>query len=318
MSIHNELRTSLPRHGRQLPSRAAIRRAAPLVVAFMLMGCGGATRRATVPHGKTTTTSASIAAPSHVERLVVAERGNISMVSRGGCVATVRTSDSGGDELRVRCPKPERLVAWFDGADRVLAGFAYEAVKDDDDEEVALPAAKVLTNGKTFKIAQKADVEKLAKEVSALSAELALSERPAPGPDSPSGWQMLHVSGPARVLFAGNPAKGAFDARVSTNGQYLCEFVTNVGDGQMRATKSGWLEPATATKAIDEVLAPFAALGPSESSKSTYAAGMKSGAETRSNASSTAAVLERFTQMQEALGDACLPEIEVEPAQIGL
>jgi hypothetical protein len=310
MSILNEPRTLC----RQVRSRAAT--VAPLLVAFVLMGCGGATRRASVPHGKTTTTSASIAAP--IDRLVVAERGNISMVSRGGCVATVHTSATGGDELRVRCPKAERLNAWFDGADKVMAGFAYEPVKDDDEEEIALPAAKVLTGGKTLKVTQKADVQKLAREVSALSAELALAEEPAPGPDSASGWQMLHVSGPARVLFAGTPAKGAFDARVSTNGQYLCEFVTNVGDGAMKASKSGWLEPATASKAIDEVLAPFAAVGPTEKSKSTYAAGMKGGAETRSNASSTAAVLERFTQMQEALGDACLPEIEVEPAQIGL
>ncbi len=296
--------------------RSRIAKATPVLVAFVLLGCGGATRRASTPHGKTTTTAASIPAPK-VERLVVAERGNIAMVSRGGCVATVHTSDAGGDELRVRCPKPERIAAWFDGADKVLAGFSYEPVKHDDDDEVALPAAKVLTaGGKTMRITNKADVQRLASEVAALSTELALAEEPVPGPDSASGWQMLHVSGPAKVLFAGTPAKGAFDARVSTNGQYMCEFVTNVGDGPMRASKSGWLEPATASKAIDEVLGPFAAVGPAEKAKSTYAAGMKGGAETRSNASSTAAVLERFAQMQEALGDACLPEIEVEPTQL--
>jgi hypothetical protein len=49
------------------------------------------------------------------------------------------------------------------------------------------------------------------------------------------------------------------------------------------------------------------------------AAGTKGGAEQRSNAAPTAAVFERFEQMQEALGDACLPELEPPSGpQIGL
>jgi hypothetical protein len=121
---------------------------------------------------------------------------------------------------------------------------------------------------------------------------------------------MLHVMGPAHVLLAGTPARGVFEARVSTNGQYMCEFITNVGDEPMRATKSGWLTPGTASRAIDEVLGPFNAVEGNEPAKTTFAAGTKAGAEQRSNFVSTAAVFERFSEMQDALGDACLPELE--------
>jgi hypothetical protein len=287
------------------------------VLLGLVLGCGGATRGASVPHSKTTTTAAVVTA--HMDRLVVAEKGSVSMVARDGCMATVNTSESESgaqDELRVRCPKPERLEAWFNAADRVMATFAFVPV-DDEENEVQLPAAKILTaGGRTFKVARPADVRRLAGEVRALAAELASTEQPTPGPASPAGWQMLHVSGPAHVLFAGTPARGVLEARVSTNGQYLCEFVATVGDGPMRATKSGWIPPATATRAIDEVLLPFNALDPQERARTTYAAGTKEGAETRTNASSTAAVFERFASVQDALGDACLPELE--PPQVGL
>jgi hypothetical protein len=234
----------------------------------------------------------------------------------------VHTSEGeigGEDELRVRCPKPERMQAWFDGADRVMAGFQYEVVKDED-EEVTLPAAKILTtSGKQLKVTRPEDVRRLLAEVRALSAELAHSEQPTPGPASEDGWQMLHVAGPAHVLFAGTPAHGEFEARMSTTGQYYCEFVTDIGDGPMRASKSGWISPAVASRAIDEVLGPFTEVAPHESTNSTYAAGTKNGAETKSNVASTAAVFERFAQIQEALGDACLPELEPPPpSQIGL
>jgi hypothetical protein len=247
------------------------------------------------------------------------------MVARNGCLATVQTSEDepgAHDELRVRCPKPERLKTWFEGTDRVLATLAVEPIREDGEEEgeVTLPAAKLLTTGgKTLRIVKPGDIEKLAAEVKALSAELASSEQVQPGPPSADGWQMLHVTGPAHVLFAGTPARGIFDARVSTNGQYFCEFMTSVGESPMRATKSGWLAPATASRAIDEVLGPFSAVDPSESPKTTYAAGTKNGAENLANASSTAAVFERFSQIQDALGDACLPELETPSTpQIGL
>ncbi len=283
-------------------------------LAALLTACGGSTRRASSPHSQTTTTAAMVA--PRVERLVVADRGSISMVARGGCVATVRTSEGeagGHDELRVRCPKPERMKAWFDGADRVTATLALEPIRDEDedDDKIALPAAKLLTeSGRTLRVVKPADVDKLAAEVNGLIAELASTEQVSPGPESAKGWQMLHVMGPAHVLFAGTPARGVFEARMSTNGQYMCEFITDVGDGPMRATKSGWLSPSTASKAIDEVLGPFNAVGPDENSKTTFAAGTKAGAEQRSNAVSTAEVFDRFAQVQEALGDACLPELE--------
>jgi hypothetical protein len=249
-----------------------------------------------------------------IERLVVAERGSISMVARGGCVAMVRTAESETathDELRVRCPKPERLKTWFEGADRVTATLALEPIRDDDDDDDKLPVAKLLTaSGRALRVVKPEDVEKLAAEVRALSAELAAAEQVSPGPASANGWQMLHVVGPAHVLLGGSPARGVLEARVSTNGQYMCEFITTVGDGPMRATKSGWLAPHAASHAIDEVLGPFNAVEPNEAPNATFAAGTKAGAERRSNSVSTAAVFERFATMQEALGDACLPELE--------
>ncbi|HVH44831.1 MAG TPA: hypothetical protein VM925_20900, partial [Labilithrix sp.] len=78
-----------------------------------------------------------------IERLVVADRGTISMVARGGCLATVNSSEGeagGHDELRVRCPKPERMKAWFEGADRVAASLALEPAKEDEDDDIKLPA----------------------------------------------------------------------------------------------------------------------------------------------------------------------------------
>lgn len=292
-----------------------------VAVLGLLLGCSGATRNASPQRpGEATVTAASIA--PRIERLVVADEDDIAMVARGGCVATVHASDSQlvEDELRVRCPKPERMHAWFDGADRVMAGFQYELVKDEEEEEVTLPAAKVLTtSGKTLKVKRPEDVQRLLAEVRALSEELARSEQPTPGPASEDGWQMLHVAGPAHVLFAGTPAHGDFEARMSTNGQYYCEFVTDVGDGPMRASKSGWISPSVASRAIDQVLGPFTEVAPHEAPTSTYAAGTKNGAEKKSAASSTAAVFERFAEIQEALGDACLPELEPPPpTELGL
>ncbi len=286
-----------------------------------ISACGGTSRRAAVPHTQTTLTAATVA--PRVERLVVVEKGAVSMVARGGCVAMIRTAENEAgthDELRVRCPRPERMRTWFDAADRVTATLALEPMDADEDADERdpskLPAAKMLTaSGKAFRTTRPEDAAKLVAEVRALSAELAQSEQVAPGPASANGWQMLHVMGPAHVLLAGTPAHGVFEARMSTNGQYMCEFITNVGDGPMRATKSGWLTPATASKAIDEVLGAWSGLEPDAKPSSTFAAGTKSGAEQQSNQASTAAVFERFSEVQDALGDACLPELEAPSTQ---
>jgi hypothetical protein len=244
--------------------------------------------------------------------MVVADKGLVMMVERDGCLAQVRTSEGqagGNDELRVRCPKQERIRAWFSQIDQVTAGFELKRANDQQDEDMALPGAKVLTaNGNVLQIVRPEDVKRLAGEMGAFAAELASAEQPAPGPASPAGWQMLHVTGPAHVLFAGTPARGVLEARVSTNGQYLCEFVANVDDSPMRATKSGFIRPQTAAHAIDEVLGPFNA--DAAGTGTTYAAGVRGGTETRSNAHTTRAVFERFAQVQDALGDACLPELE--------
>jgi hypothetical protein len=278
--------------------------------------CGGATRRASSPQGKATTTAASIDRPN-IERMVVADKGLVTMVERDGCLAQVCTSEGQAgvnDELRVRCPKQDRIRAWFAQIDKVTAGFELRRANDEEeDEEMKLPGAKVLTaNGNVLQIVRPDDVKRLAGEMGTFAAELASVEKPTPGPASPAGWQMLHVTGPAHVLFAGTPARGVLEARVSTNGQYYCEFVANVDDSPMRATKSGYIKPQAAAHAIDEVLGPFSAS--EERTGTTYAAGVRGGTETRSNPHTTRAVFERFAEVQDALGDACLPELEA-PAE---
>lgn len=125
---------------------------------------------------------------------------------------------------------------------------------------------------------------------------------------------MLRVSGPARVMLGGKPTAGNLEARMSTNGQYLCEFTASTRGGPVRATKSGWVSPNLATTAIDEVLSPFADVGRSERRPSTFASGTAGGAERLANPASTAAVFKRFAAVQDALGDACLPELDAPPA----
>jgi hypothetical protein len=294
--------------------------ACTLLVLTLCSGCRGATHQVASPQAPAETTAATLSV--RIDRVLVAEGDEVSLVSRGGCVALVRTMDragGGSDELRLRCPKPERMAAWFDATDRelhriALAPVAKRSAKEEDDDAPTPPTAKVLTaKGDTLQVVKAADIKKLSSVVKALSAELAAAEEVAPGPASPGGWQMLRVLGPAHVVFAGAPAHGVLEARVSTNGQYLCEFFANVGDGPLHATKSGWLSPTAAAHAIDEVLVPFAAAaagGEEQQPKGGYAAATSAGSERHGSAATTAAVFERFAQVQDALGDACLPELE--------
>jgi hypothetical protein len=316
-----------------VPSRSDARQSDPHTVilttclmglAMLVPGCGGATQNASAPHGRTSTTSGTLG--QRVDRLLVSEGSEVLLVTRGGCVALVRTIEGGtgsSDELRVLCPKPERLAAWFDAADKVIARIPLAPIRpasarkrehnehNEDDADDDAPMAKVLTaSGQTLRVVAPADVKKLSVHVHALSAELAAAENVSPGPASPAGWQMLHVMGPAHVVFAGTPAHGVFEARMSTTGQYLCEFLATVGDGPLRATKSGWLSPAKAMHAIDEVLVPFKGLDANDKSSGGYAAATGAGGERRSSPASTAAVFERFSHVQDELGDACLPELE--------
>jgi hypothetical protein len=255
-------------------------------------------------------------------RVLVAEKGSIVMVARDGCVAAIASvnEDKGeAEEMRVRCPKPERLKAWFASVDKLTATIPVEPVSDDSPDELQLPAAELVTSkGTVVLVKERADAERLLGEVRALSAELASAEMPAPGPTSANGWQLLRVSGPAHVFMGGNPMTGNLDARMSTNGQYLCEFVTNNEDGPIRASKSGWIAPTVASRAIDEVLSPLADVGSAERRATTFAVGVAGGSEHRANAASTAAVFQRFGLVQDALGDACLPELDPPSNQVGL
>jgi hypothetical protein len=303
---------------------ANVRWLAVLGAGLFATGCGSATRHASSPHGTTTTTAAEMEGGMRIDKVLIAEPHRVAMVARSGCVSTMRTSSEGrgDDELRVRCPKKDRIDRWMIAAAGVTGKMTLEPAPDDEDDpklDRSQPFAKILlTSGKLMQITKSSDVARLTSEVRALDGELASAEQPAPGPASPSGWQMLHVTGPAHVLFAGAPARGVLEAKVSTSGQYLCEFVTGGNDGAMRATKSGWIPAKSAAHAIDEVLAPFNAAGGGEGSRS-FAAGVQNGQEQKSNVASTGAVFERFAEVQEALGDACLPELEgPSPQAIGL
>lgn len=288
----------------------------------VLAGCGGASRNASPPHSEATLTAASIEGAGRVEKILVADKGSVSVVERDGCMATVHNEN----ELHTRCAKPERMKAWFDGTDKNLAKVGVETMtkeqiklEDDVPIDVNTPSAKMLTaNGKALRVTKATDVAKLNADVRALADELAGAEDVTPGPATANGWQMLHVSGPAHVMFAGTPTRGVLEARMSTNGQYLCEFTTN----GTKATKSGWIKPASAARAIDVVLGPWSAQtsgGSGAAEHPSFAAGTKGGTEQKSNAAATAAVFSLFSEVQDALGDACLPELEAPGSQsIGL
>jgi hypothetical protein len=275
-----------------------------LVVSVVaLAGCGAKAERPAA--------SPQVEMTAQIDKILVTENGVLSVVERDGCMATVKSED----ELHTRCAKPERMQAWFEGADKVAAKIATEPVKSGhaaDDVDPSQSSAKMLTTaGKSLRVMKAADIAKLNADVRALSDELAGAEKMVvPGPASEHGWQMVHVKGPARVMFAGTPTRGRFEARLSTSGQYLCEFTTASADGApVTATKSGWIKPASAVHAVDVVLAPLGAAAP-DSAPTSFAAGTKAGAEQRSNAAGTAAVFELFGEVQDALGDACLPELE--------
>lgn len=293
-----------------------------IACALSLAACGGATRSASPQPqtGKAELTGARLAA--RFERVLVAEKGVISMVARDGCVATMASGmDETGEveEMRVRCPKLDRIKAWFAGVDRIASGIALQPATDDSAEDTPLPAAELVTKrGDVMLVTKRADAARLLDEVRALSAELASAEMPKPGPTSEQGWELLRVSGPAHVFLGGSPTAGLLDARISTNGQYLCEFVATTRGGPIRATKSGWITPSIAARAIDEVLSPLADASSAERRPATFASGTAGGAERRANAASTPAVFQRFSHVQDALGDACLPELDPPNASVGL
>ncbi len=280
------------------------------IALFALVGCRSATPRAISPQ----LTAAKVV--PRIEKVLVAERGNVAMATRGGCVATIVSAhDETGsrDELGIRCPKKERMKSWFESIDRLGASLALEKVDEDedDDDESGYPAAQiVMANGTLMRVKSTNDAARLVTEVRALTAELAAAEMPSPGPASPNGWQMLHVSGAAHIVFAGAPARGLLDAKMSTNGQYFCAFDTNTEEGPMHATKSGFIDEKTATKAIDEVMRPFQTQGNEDRPRASFVAGTTKGTEQRADLASTPAILERFSHVQDALGDACLPVVE--------
>lgn len=308
-------------------------RSAPIAVVVAVsalsafaLGCGGSHRtQAKAPSppadakpGKTALTAAELS--TRVDKVLVADKDYVAMVGRKGCHALLRSTEDptgGGDEMRVRCPRPERLQAWFDELDKAMATLKVETSSGDVDDR-DLPVAEVVTaTGVSLRLVDAGESAKMVSTVKAFGTELEAAEQPAPGPASPGGWQMMRVMGGAHVLMGGEPTRGVLDARVSTNGQYFCEFVAMTEDGPIRATKSGWISPGVAARAVDEVLGPFQGQDGGDRARSTFASATKAGAESRAGAASTAAVFERFAPVQDALGDACLPELEP-PESTGL
>ncbi len=282
----------------------------------VLAGCGGASR-AHAPQARVGTAQLTAAdVGRRVQKVLVTDGELIAMVGRDGCHATMRSGNDANigpsDELRVRCPRKERLAAWFAGIDRVLSTVEVAEIGEDDEDDVKIPAAHLVIGPRktVVRVVKPADAAKLVAEVRAFGAELESAEIPRPGPATAAGWQMLRVTGAAHVLLGGEPTRGVLDARMSTNGQYFCEFVGNTEEGSVRATKSGWITDSLAARALDEVLSPFQVQTQAEPPTATFAAATTGGAEKRANQASTAAVFERFAPLQDALGDACLPELE--------
>lgn len=297
-------------------------RAVTLVVlgsALSLMACGGAKRstEAVVPR-PTTLTGAKVAGGPKAARVLVADRGMIAMVTREGCVA-VMTSAGQAEEMRIRCPKEDRLAAWFGKVDPLVAAMPTEVIEDEDTRDVTtLPAAEMLNEkGAVLRFVQPKDAARLFAEVRGFALELEAAETPTPGPASRGGWQLVRVKGPAHVILGGAPTHGVLEARMSTSGQYLCEFVAQTDDGPVRATKSGFIGQARASRVVDEVLRPFEAAGAKDRAQPTIASAVRDGAETKANTASTKEVLQRFGHVQDNLGDACLPELDA-TAPIGL
>lgn len=297
------------------------------LIAVSLGGCGGSRAhdaRAKAP-GKAQLTAAALG--HRVQKVLVADKEVVAMVGRDGCHATVRSGTEAnlgqGDELRVRCPRKERLAAWFDGIDKSLAQVELAEVAEEDEDGTSAPAAEIVVGqgrgrGTVLRVVRPSDVAKLVSEVRAFGAELESAEIPHPGPASPSGWQMVRVTGAAHVLLGGAPARGVLDARLSSSGQYFCEFVSATDEGSVRASKSGWITPPLAARALDEVLGPFHGQGEGDARTATFVAATRGGAERRADVASTVAVFERFAPLQDALGDACLPELEPPGSSAGL
>lgn len=309
--------TSLSASGRRSVARRIGGGGVALALVGLLSACGGGARDASsgarAPADVGTATLTGAGPSSRVARVLVADKDAMAMVVRGGCVATIGAgADEGGsyDEMRVRCPKPERGASWFSSIDRLVATLPTKLVDDEaDDARVPLPAAEVATSsGAVYRVDKPSDAARLVSEVKALAAELAAGETPRPGPASPSGWQMIRLAGRAHVFLGGEPMTGTLDVRMSTTGQYLCEFRATAEDGPLRATKGGWVEQRAAVKAIDDVLTPFES--GAQDSPSTFASAVAQDGERRANPASTAAVFARFGAVQKVLGDACLPELE--------
>ncbi len=284
-----------------------------ILVFSTLLGCGGATN-AVSPQPVTLTAASVGPAASAVEgrsvKVMVGDKGMLAMVQKNGCLSIVYETKK-GDEMAVQCPKADRIAVWLAANDPIALRMPL-AKLDEQPDEIPLPAAQIMNaEGDVYNVTRKEDVQRLLGSVRALSKELASEEEPKPGPSSPMGWQMMRVAGPAHVGVAGTIAQGTLDARVSSSGQYLCEFSTE----GLHAKKSGVIPKDGAPRALDEILGPFQASA--EKSKTAYVAAYAKGEEKRANSASSREVIDRFGHLQDVLGDACLPELEG-PAPIGL
>jgi len=274
------------------------------------------------------------ASAAEIDRVLVAERGAlamVAMVARDGCVATMEQrsgSEGEGDieELHLRCPKNERIAAWFSRVESLATAMVTDSrvgnargdASGSDLPRQSTAAAEFVTKRGEIRVVQNPrDAQTLANEVRALSRELAGAEHPAPGPASVKGWEMLHVGGTAHVMLRGVPTSGRFEAHMSTSGQYLCEFETRTGDGPLRASKSGRISSLLAARAIDDVLGAVAEADRANGARDTFASGTVKGATHWASRAATVGIFARFSLVQDALGDACLPELEPPEVSVG-
>ncbi len=118
---------------------------------------------------------------------------------------------------------------------------------------------------------------------------------------------MLRVSGPAHVYLGGAPTTGVLEARVSTTGQYLCEFNTNTKEAASRDQERLALESDgdEGHRRGSRDLPARAGRGSVARRRSLRPSGVTASSER--TAPPPLRVFEKFAEVQDALGDACLP-----------
>src|SRR4051812_20965118 len=121
------------------------------VVSLAMLGVGCNASRSGSPQAKQPGTAELTSADvkTRIERVMVSDGHGISIAARDGCLASIAeaTDDTGDyDEMRVRCPRPDRMASFFTSIDRITSAAQLTRVGEEEDD-VESPAAQVLTAG---------------------------------------------------------------------------------------------------------------------------------------------------------------------------